>query len=550
MLYNISGVRIHFYSSSITDMSLEESETVSSCELVATGQPLLTLTKKEESLEITLDAGKHTELSDDGCEVLSCCYGYPIITISKQEDVPSICVSLTPLVEVSEDAMEARLNLFPPPAKQDIPNAEMLLMVLKQQGVVCGIDRHALGAVLAKLKEDGQPQLNSLIARGKAPNDGKDASIRFEVEIGPLPGKILADGTIDFRERLMFVGVDKDQLLACKIPATQGHPGTNLAGEELQATDGNDITVKVSEETHYSEEDRTIRATAPGVLSVVGDNTIRVSSKQKINGDINFHTGNVRSNNCVEISGSVLPGFMVSAKGNVSIGGTIQSSSINSHGNIVIKGGIIGSKSKVSVQGDADIHHIEKGRLAAGGNIVIRTGGYYSFLQAGGNIHCPENVKIIGGDVVAGGSLSCGQIGSPTGEPMNIAVGVDPHRYRRYQDLQQEYHEVLQETQGWYHRHGRVQKVPGLIRELEAKMRAIEQEISTLNLVPDTPEDSLGDRMFCHTQESLTVHSCITAGNVVRIGNEIMVVEHDLGSCTFKMDKNSGEITIAPIKQR
>jgi uncharacterized protein (DUF342 family) len=241
---------------------------------------------------------------------------------------------------------------------------------------------------------------------------------------------------------------------------------------------------------------------------------------------------------------------MVSAKGNVSIGGTIQSAKINSHGNIEIKGGIIGSKSKVSVQGDADIHHIEKGRLVAGGNIVIRTGGYYSFLQAGGNIHCPDNVKIIGGDVVAGGSLSCGQIGSPTAEPMNLAVGVDPHRYRRYQALQQEYHEVLQETQGWYHRHGRVQKVPGLIQELEAKMRAIEQEISTLNLVPDTPEDSLGDRLFCHTQASVTVLTCITAGNVLRIGNEIMVVEHDLGSCIFKMDKNSGEITIDPIKQR
>ncbi len=547
MLNTIPGVQINSCLASITELPLERLEEVPPGVLVAVGQPLLALTKEEQPSEIVLEAGENTELINDGGEILSCCHGYPKISVKKTKNNFILCVSLVPLVEVSKDGMEARLNLFPALPGEDGPTIELILQVLTQQEVVAGIDHSALEAVLDEFVKDSQPQLNHLIARGKAPNDGMDAYIRFEVEIGPLPGKLLADGSIDFRERLMFVGVKKDQLLACKVAATQGRPGLNLAGETIQAKDGSDITVKVSEDAHYCEEDGTIRATASGVLSVIGDDTIRVSAKQKISGDIDFNTGNIRSSNSLEISGSVSPGFLISAKGNVSIGGNIESAIVNTHGNIVIRGGIIGSKSKIRVQGDADIHHIENGLVMAGGNIVIRTGAYYSYIQASGDIRCPENVKIVGGDVVASGSLSCGQLGSPTADPMNIAVGTDPHRYRRYQALQREYQEVLHQTQDWYNRFGRGRKAPSAVLELEKRLRGIEQELSGLNLIPDTPEDSLGNRLFSYTEASITVHSCITAGNVLRIGNEVMVLEHDLDSCVIKMSKASGEITVNPF---
>lgn len=544
MLNNIVGIHIHCSYSSISDSIPKELEKVLSGEIVLTGQTLLSLTDENESSGITLEAGEHTEMSADGCELLSCCYGYPKVTSKITAGYSVASVDIVPLVEIAEDGMEARINLFPPDPEQDSPQLDMILLALEQQGVVYGIDSHALETVLKKLEEDGEAQLNHLIARGKAPMEGQDAYIRFEVEIGPLPGKILADGSIDFRERLMFVGVQKNQLVACRVPATKGWPGINLAGEQLEAADGKDIVVKISEDVSYCEGDGTIRATASGVLSVVGEDTIRVSQKQQINGDVDFSTGNIRSNNSVEISGSVLPGFSVSAKGNVSIGDSIQSASVVSHGNIVIKGGIIGKKSQIRVKGDADIHFVEKILLVAGGNIVIRTGAYYSSIQAGGNIHCPENVKIVGGDVVASGCLSCGKIGSATAEPMNIAVGVDVHRYGRYQYLQQEYQDALEEKQAWYVRHGRVQQVPENMKVLEDQLRSIEHELSSLNLIPNTPEESLGDSKFCHSKAAITVHAGITAGNTIRIGNEIMIIEQDLNGCVLKMDKKSGEIAV------
>lgn len=547
MLNIIPGVRLHCSSSSIVDRSSGQSEVAPSCELVISGQSLLTIVQEKETPEVTLKAGEYTELSDDGTVVIAGCYGYPRITVTKQDETSTICASLVPLIEISEDGMEVRLNLFPASPEQDNHDIEIVLQALKKQGVVYGIARHAIQTILDKLVEEGQPQLERIVARGKARNNGKNAYLRFEVEIGPLPGKLLADGSIDFRERLMFVGVKKDQLLACKIPATQGHPGMTVIGDRVDPIAGEDLAVKVSDDTYYSEDDGTIRATASGVLTVVGDDTLRVCAKQKISGDIDYHTGNIRSNNCVEITGTVQPGFMVSAKSNVSIEGNIQSAQVNSHGNIVIKGGVIGSKSQVRCEGDADIHHIEKGLLVAGGNIIIRTGAYYSSMQAGGNIHCLENVKIVGGDVVAGGSLSCGQIGTSTSVPMTLAVGAHPKRYRRYQRLQQEYHDVLQEAQDWYNRHGRTQQATQSVLDLQSRVCAIEQELSTLNIIPHSPEDSLENRMFCYSQASITVHDGIASGTIVRIGNSTMVVDHDLDCCIIKIDPQNGEFSFDPL---
>jgi uncharacterized protein (DUF342 family) len=542
----ISGVHVHCSSSSIVDLSFTESENPLPGALVASGQPLLSLPSEpgEETAAAILLAGENTELSEDGGEVSSRCYGYPRVTVTLKNDRLSVCAGVIPLVGVSDDEMEARLNLYPPLPEQSPPSIEMILLVLKQQGVLYGIDRHALKMAVRRLKDGGEPQLDQLIARGKAPKNGRDAYIRFEVEIGPLPGKVLADGSIDFRERLMFVPVKQNQLLACKVRATRGHPGTNLAGDRLEPMDGKDISVKISEDVMYTEEDGTIRATASGVLSVVGDDTIRVSSKQQISGNVDFGTGNIRSNDSVEITGSVHPGFRVSARGNVAIEGSVESAIVNCQGNIVIKRGVIGARSRIRVQGDADINHIEKGFLSAGGNVVIRSGAYYATLQAGGDIHCPENVKIIGGDVVAGGCIVCGRLGSPTAGPMQVAVGTDPHRYMRYLDMQRDYKDTLQEIQNWYTRHGRNKPLPEYVRDLEQDLRKIEKSLFSLNLIPNTPEDSLGDEVFFHNRATVTAHAGITAGNSVRIGNEMMELEFDIGGCIFRMDPKQGKITV------
>ena len=123
--------------------------------------------------------------------------------------------------------------------------------------------------------------LNITIARGLLPINGKDAYFRFEIETGPIPGKILKDGTIDFRERRIFTGVDENQVIAIKIPQTSGTPGMNVLGEVISPQPGNDLAVKVSGDVNYSPETGQVTATKAGVLSTVKGNDIK--SKRQTN---------------------------------------------------------------------------------------------------------------------------------------------------------------------------------------------------------------------------------------------------------------------------
>ena len=179
---------------------------------------------------------------------------------------------------------------------------------------------------------------------------------------------------------------------------------------------GQDITVSAVDNAGYDEESGEIRATKPGVLSVV-NNTIKVSSKLTIPGDINFSTGNIEANDAVDIGGSVLPGFQVNAHGDLRIGGGVRSATVISQGNVLIQEGVSGKQTVMRVTGDVDIPFVEQATITAGGTIIIRRQAYYSRIFAGGDIHCQEESKVIGGITMAGGNLSLGQVGSDNAVP-------------------------------------------------------------------------------------------------------------------------------------
>ena len=548
MSQEIPDLIVHFTqnSSNTTSVNGQQQEAISH-ELVGPGHLLLSLKEEAPIPGTLLVAHDSTELSPDGSQLFSTCYGYPGINVTKEKGELSVSVSIIPFISVENNGMEAVLNLYPSSTLQNTLTPEIVQQALDKEGVCFGTDIDAITNALELYKKNSEAILGHLIARGKKPINGEDAYVRFEVEIGPLPGKLLTDGTIDFRERLMFVGVKEGQLLACKVPASIGQSGLNLLGECVEATDGKDITVKVSDDTYYNEDDGTIRATASGVLTVVNEDTIRVLSKQKIDGDIDYHTGNIRSQNCVEISGSVQPGFIVSVKGNIVVEGSIQSASVNSHGNIKINGGIIGQKTKIRVQGTAELNHIENGLLSAGGNVVLRNAAYYSSMQVGGDLHCPDGVKIIGGDIVVTGSVSCGQIGSSTAKPISLAVGVDLSRYYLYQNLQKEYQTVLEETQALAHRHGRGKQAESVLQRREKTLRSIEKELFELNLIPGTGDNSIGGNISFYSPETITVHGSISMGSQLRIGNETMVLNCDMNSVVIKMHSASAKIVIEPL---
>ncbi|MBU1232900.1 MAG: FapA family protein [Proteobacteria bacterium] len=524
----------------------KESPSFETVELVRKNSPLVRLieAKKEYSppTPISLLAATHTVLSENKDSLLADVDGYPFLSRQKVADGETLSVSVIPLVSIADDKMEANITLYPSVVGCNELTGEQLFEILKDNQIQFGLDLAQLKGLIQQCNQEQAILSAKTVARGFLPLPGKDSFLRFDIEVGPLPGKILGNGKIDFRERKMFVGVKKGQLIATRIPATAGTPGINVLGKEVPQQKGKDIAVIVSDDAEYDEESGEIRALRSGILSMVNENSIKVCAKQIISGDIDFSTGNIESKDAVEISGSLLPGFEVRTHGDLLIGGSVRSAFIHCRGNLVIKEGIIGDHGEIRVRGDADFNFIEQGRIKSGGRVIIRKQSYYSRIMAGGDIHCQENSQVMSGLLLSGGSISLGSVGSANAPPAIIAAGIEPERYLYSMEIRSRLRKAEEELHLWLQRNGQQAKASRR-QSLEESIHSLKQDLHDISLIPGLSSATPEETLYYLRGISIIVHETIFSGTKLQIGNISRTTERDFKGLRFLPDTTGSTIT-------
>jgi hypothetical protein len=546
-------LEIHFTSESVSVQDGEVAHDFEISQLVRPGGLIVSIVQDEEAgskkknpQAIHLVAAENCEHSAGGQSLLSTVTGYPHVDSREEGDKYLVNVTVTPMVVVPEDRMKAAITVHPPVGDAPELTIEDLLLFLKEAGIVYGIDQRFLNKALEQVNRERKPVIDMVVAHAMPPINGFDAHLRMGVEIGSMPGKLRGDGSIDFRERRMFVSVEQGQLIATKINQTSGIPGKNVMGQLIPQKEGRDITIRVTEDAVYNEEDQTVRATKAGVVSIVKDNTIRVSSKQSISGDIDFSTGNIYSKNSVEIGGSVKQDFVVSARGDILVGSDIQSASVNSHGNLIVKGGVVGNSS-INIRGDVDINFIENSTIHAGGNVVIRKSSYYSTIISDGNIAGDQKAKIVGGTLACSGSLTTGDIGSQTASAANITVGTDIKRYSHYKELHQMIVDLTEQTALWLQRYGPEAQKSNKMIEMEEELAKAKNELASLNLIPGSPENSMSEDYTVEDNAEILVYGEIYAGTKLRIGNITKTIILNQKNKKFRINNATNTIEVVPL---
>lgn len=546
-----STLTLHFASKTLFLEQNDSIETVETVELVKPDQILATLETlpnqkdNQGSAKFELIAGVFTKLSAQGDSLLSTTAGWPQVSRTRKQQDEIVTISILPLVTINKDMMTAHLTLYPPLPNNTPLSAQELGEILYQNGIRFGLNREILQHTIEQSQRERRIITDILIAKGLYPLAGKDAYLRFEVDIGSIPGKIMGNGRIDFHERKMFIGVRKDQLIAVKVPATTGTAGTNVLGHPIPQQQGQNITVKAIDNAFFNEETGEVRATKPGVLTVT-DHTIKVCSKLSISGDVNFKTGNIDANDSVDIGGSVQPGFKVKAYGDLRIGGEVRSATINSQGNIQIQGGVTGKQTTLRASGDVDIPFIEQASISAGGSVIIHKQAYYSQIIAGGDIHCEENSKILGGLMVAGGNFSAGQVGTATANPATIAAGTDGRLFLRYEALKREIQEKEDELERCLQLHGHNSQLPFHLRMTE-ELEEMHEELNKMNLASNKKAASPEELAFLLRSRSITIHGLVYPETLLRIGHVTYLLEKTMAACVFTLSADLQEIVAKPL---
>jgi uncharacterized protein len=516
--------------------------------------------------KIPTEPGEFARLTEDENTIIATVPGYPKIKKIRRDNVTEavIEISVEPLFKISPDNMSVTLVIHPPLEGGHSLLHENIDELLAEQNIVFGIDREAIGEAIAFI-QSGEVEFKKItIARGQAVGKSVDAFLRYDMEIGPIAGTILENGSIDFRERRIMVAVSAGQCIATKIPAVQGAPGINVFGEETPATAGKDHKINLLNDAKFLPETSQVIATKNGVLSIVNNNVIKVCSHQILQSDIDYKTGNVESMNCITVRGSVQPGFMITAGGDVEISGSVMSAKVICHGNLVVKGGITGEKCLLMTNGDADINFIEQGTLKCGGIAVIRKQSYLSEISAGSDIRAHQSSKIMGGRLIAEGNISLGDIGSENCSPSFIAAGVIAERLMLFNNMKTKVVEQQDAIIRWlqmYHGSSTSKKVKSMEKELaESKLLLLR-----FNMIPGTgiyskvngPDDENKDPGEDYSSAGsiaiekikIDVAGTIFADTRIQIGNCTLVVEKTVSNRQFKLHPNKKSILAAAFKK-
>jgi len=233
--------------------------------------------------------------------------------------------------------------------------------------------------------------LSSIALRhGKPPTPGRPGSIVFLLPPdSPLPKQ---DGDrVDYRSVSSFREVAEGTIIAERVPMIQSIPGIDVFGEPIHVAKVKDYIFSygdgVTEEP--SPDLITYKAKERGVLQLE-EHFVNVSPVLIINGDVCSETGNITYSRSVIIHGTVRSGFNVTC-GDLTVRENIEDATrITCKGDLIVRKGIFGERTKVFVENDAKIGRVQNAYLRVNGDCLIDEYAYHA------RIFCRKDIRVEG----------------------------------------------------------------------------------------------------------------------------------------------------------
>ena len=323
------------------------------------------------------------------------------------------------VIEPDRDNLSGRIYI-----SEGIPAAsislEMVKEKLKKEGITHGVV--ADGEIVKWLDGDPIEKTPLLIAVGTPPLLPVHATVHYHFDVNYLHvGKIDADGNIDFKERGDTPFVKADTLLATKSVAQPGTDGMDIFGEVITVAPPEDILFVAGNNTRLSEDALKIVATAEGRPHLDAMGTVSVYPEMRINGDVDYETGNINFNGNLVVSGTIREGFSVRCA-NLTVD-QIHGAEVNITGNLNVSSGIIDAD-VINVQGNIQARYINNSKIKGFRDVIVQREILDSRIFAGGAC-INENGVVISSFINAKGGIRSGTVGRIKAPFSTLEVGTD-----------------------------------------------------------------------------------------------------------------------------
>lgn len=429
---------------------------------------------------------------------------------------------------------------------QNVLDPEFFTQLLADNQIVFGLKEKTIQSFLAN------PPAGEfvLIAEGRPMIPGEDARVEYTYEMddgGPSP-KVLDDGKVDLKELNLNINVRKGDVLAKKIPATEGEAGVKVTGEEIPARKGKDLNLFAGKNTILSEDGIQLLADIDGTVSRTS-NKLSVVDIYTIKGDVDYSTGNINFVGTVDILGNVLSGFKVEAHHDVIVHGIVEGAHIIAGGNVYLRRGVQGGdKGEVEAGGNIEARFVNSARLHAKESIRIGGPAMHCLLEAGDKIEFVGKNGILNGGVArATHSVEAENIGSEMGVATTVEVGVNPV-------IDQHYRDVCEELRVSRENLGKLNQIIKALKAMKDQQKSLppEREKMLLDSIKSSysmmgsvkqlekEKETLEEEMKSSRAGHIRVRGQVFPGVTIKIGRSVSKIDHAMKMVTLK--REGGEI--------
>jgi len=329
--------------------------------------------------------------------------------------------------KVSDDHMKVYLTVKPFVQKDIDINLNDVLQTLQSKSISFGIKEDVIKTTLDEVKQENISVENLLIAEGNQAISGEDGRLEFTVNVNKnIKPHEDTHGKVDFHDLSIVENVEKEQPLVKLIDSTPGTPGKNVYGKMVTPVHGKSFVLPIGENTKVSNKDTKLLVSCiDGIVKYVAG-VVSVKSCYAVEKDVDFGVGNITSKGAIVVKGNVRSGFIVDAVGDIEVGGMVEDSIIKSKGNVLVKGGFVGSgKGKIEADGDVTVYFARNQTIVAN-NVKILREAVDCIIYAKNTVKVHgDKISIEGGITAAGATIEVESLGSKNEAHTDVEVGIN-----------------------------------------------------------------------------------------------------------------------------
>lgn len=321
-------------------------------------------------------------------------------------------------VAISADRLTASV-IIQPGLEPDFLTPDLVNTLLEQAAVVRTRERdEAVEALVARARRHPDQPAQAVVARGTEPVHGGPG--RFEPATRPAPPPAADTGATDHYQRSPFHVVHAGERVGTLFPPADGADGVDVTGKTLSSRRGAPAPVRFDDSVTI-DRSGAVTANFPGIV-VFKESFLRILDTLKIDGYVDFSTGNIDFPGHVGVARGIRDCFSVRTGRSLTVHDLVEAARIQTGEDAFLERGMA-AREKGSLVVGRDLHakyldNVE-GRIGRDAFIIKEAANCH--LHVGRHFLGPA-CTFVGGELFAG-SIELAQAGSRAGVTTALVLG-------------------------------------------------------------------------------------------------------------------------------